>query len=231
MFRVIASAVGLLCLVGCATHHAPTFERPVAFSELASGLPTPTNDFQLVSHQASVGRFACGLALAKLTVPPTAGQPLQLVASESTEQAWWTEQLRGVTAIRELIFLRPTAIRGDGEGIPALCAAARTMAAPLLLVYVPNHTAPYSAQVLGVIYDAETEQPLATLHAAAKDTAGAAENDDDELDAAPLLAARQFERNTLGCLSELTRQDSASPTTQPHQWQQPLIERWWLNRR
>lgn len=230
MSRIMASAAGLLCLVGCAAHHT-SFERPVALSELAAGLPTPTNDFQLVAHQASVGRFACGLALAKLVVPPTSDAPLQLVASESTEQAWWTEQLRGVTAIRELIFLRPTAIRGDGEGIPALCAAARSMAAPLLLVYVPNHIAPYTAQVLGIIYDTESEQPLATLHAAANDTAGAAENDDDELDAAPLLAARQFERHTLGCLSVLTKQDSPPTTTQPHQWQQPLIERWWLNRR
>ena len=55
----------------------------------------------------------------------------------------------------------------DRPGPDTLRAAAAARNATLMLLYAPNRYGPNSAQVLGVLYDVPSGQPLATLHASA----------------------------------------------------------------
>ncbi len=232
-------ALGLALLGGCARHTPVTCEPRLLLKDLATDLPTPANTFVMLSEERTVGRFACALAIAKFAPPPDASPaPLVLVEPRPAEQAFWGEQMRGVSAIREVLFLTPRGQKPEPPDTENLCATAARINAPLLLVYAPNGLGPNSAQVLGVLYDVTQRRPLATLHASAefRDREGAETSPDrlrgDHRDRdARFQAQRAFEQHVLACLRELIHADAPPTTTQPHKWHQPLVERWWLQRR
>ena len=241
--RLLQSVLGVGMLVawpGCAEKPVEvTYDPPLEMSALAPALPAPDNAYMMLNSVETAGRFACPLAVAKLANDPLAGtRELTLQTTCPEEEAQWTERFRGVSAIRELVFLRPLDIKTYISQYTGLFAAARRLDVPLLLVYAPNGYGPNSAQVLGVLYDTATEQPLATLHAAARylneeglETSPDFEKGDHRDTDARYRAQRAFEGHALACVRDLIEHDAPSPTTQPHRWQKPLIERWWLRSR
>lgn len=204
--------------------------------DLAPGLDAPNNAHLLLSREATLGRFACGLAIARFDTRGDGFEPdLQVSDISPAEQARWNETFRGTASVRELIFLSRIS-SDDGRRDPtALCMVAERLGAPLLLIYSPNRHGPNTAQVLGVLYEVRDARPIATLHAAARFVdAGGAETpperrfgDQRESDAR-YQAARAFEKHTLSCLMDLIALDSRPATTQPHDWQKPWPERWWV---
>jgi len=228
-----ASPLVLAALVlGCRQPAATTYEPRMDLDDLVPGLDSPSNGYLLLTDEKTQGRFACGLAIAKFA-PVNGEGPLQLTPVKANEQAYWTEQLTGVSAVRDLAFLTPISTRPDGQAPAALCALAGRLNASLLLIYAPNRFAPNAAQVFGVLYDVERRSPIATLHTSIEfdEESGIAEPPDDEqgdhrdIDAA-YQAPRAFEEQTLACLRELTTRDAFLPTTQPHKWQ--TRDRWWI---
>lgn len=242
MDRIITRSLTLVLavlLTSCHERQRVTYGPPLHMDELVAGLPAPENDFTLLVDQQTEGRFGCPLAVAKLTPDANASDdPLVLASLCSNEQAYWTEQMRGVLAIRKLVFLRPRSTRPEGHSVDTLCATTLRLGAPLLLAYAPRQLGPNSAQVLGVLYDAGSQQPLATVQASSR----LLDDDGDEVSPnhkhgdhrnqdAAYQAQRKFEEHTLACLRELIHRDSPPATTQPHKWQQPFFERWWLENR
>lgn len=214
------------------------YEPPLRLDDLEAGLAYQPNGFRLLTDAPTDGRFPCPLAIAKFTPRESdSGGELHFAALAPLEQALWTEHLRGVNAVRDVIFLRPLSTRPEGQSLAALCAAAARLGAPLLLVYTPNGLGPNSAQVLGVLYDTNRQHPLATLHAEATilnalslEVSPYQEAGDQRDQDARYQVQRQFEQHTRECLRELIRLDTPPPTTQPHKWDKPLLERWWLPR-
>jgi hypothetical protein len=229
----------VLLAVGCHEKQRLVCTPPLRMDELATGLPAPVNDFALLVDQPSEGRFACVLAIAKLAPDgPNAAEPLLFVPLRSNEQAYWAEQMRGVAAIQKLVFLRPRSTRPEGQSLPTLCATAVRFGAPLLLVYASSQVGPNSAQVLGVLYDADAQQPLATIQASSRmldekqeEVSPGAERGDHREQDAGYQAQRHFEGYTLACLRALMHRDSLPATTQPNKWGQPFMERWWIENR
>jgi hypothetical protein len=239
---ILALAASGLLAAGCAEKSQPglSYEPPITIEHLAAGLTAPDQGFTLLTDRHTEGRFACPLAVAKFTPREMPGGcELVLVALPSSEQAYWTEQMRGVTAVRDLIFLRPIATRPEGQGLTALCQTAKRLGAPLLLVYAPNGLGPNSAQVFGVLYESETQTVLATMRASStmlneegEEVSPDQRRGDHRSTDARYQAQRQFEGYALACLRELIRQDGQLATTQPHnKWSQPFLERWWIPRR
>jgi hypothetical protein len=237
--RVARSVLWVLVvvLVGCHERRHVAYPPPLTMDELAAGLLTPDSDFALLTDQPTSGRFGCPLAIAKLAAGDAAGSagPLVLAELRDNEQAYWTEQMRGVAAIQKLVFLRPRSIRPEEQSLATLCDTAGRLGAPLLLLYAPRQLGPNSAQVLGALYDAQSRQALATVRSSAQlfdeDGQESSPNDsrgDRRAQDAGYQAQRKFESYTLACLRELIHRDQAPASTQPHKWHQPYMERWWM---
>jgi hypothetical protein len=217
---------------------APEPSPRVTFADLAPGVTPPAGDFALLADIHSAGRFSCSLAIAKFVPQAGAAQALTFVAIPRNEQAYWLEQMVGVEAIRDVQFLRPITTRPEGQELSALCAAARKLKAPLLLVYAQDFPDAHDAAIWGVLYEAGGGRALATLHAAQQSASidpNAVPLDSlvgDHRGADPRFQAqRAFEAHTLACLRDLIHLDQPPPSTQPHRWQTPLIERWWIDYR
>jgi hypothetical protein len=235
-----ALAGGPLCVVvalvmlGCAAQPTGTHERHIQMRELAAGAAPVDNGYRLLAQERTQGRFACSLAIAKLAPGEQAGE-MNLVELTPAEEAYWIDAVRGVSEVRDLQFLSPISVRPDEPNTGTLCAAAAVREASLLLLYAPNRYGPNSTQVLGVLIDVETGQPIAVLHASAafKNEQGEEVSPDNELGDhrdidAYYQASRAYEQHLLRCLAELIHADAPPPTTQPHRWKTPPEQRWWL---
>jgi hypothetical protein len=226
----------LVLLPACAKKEAPFCPAPrVSMAQLADQLPTPASAFMLLGDEESVGRFTAALVIARLGPCGPGADGLQVLEISAQEQAFWSEQMRGVSALREIVYLNPRGTKPEPESPAWLCERAGALGGALLLVYSRSELAPNAAEVLGVLYDVARERPLATLRAAAEFTndkgvcASPDKEKGDHRDSdARYQAQRAFERNTLACLRELMHADHPPATTQPHNWHQPLSERWWL---
>ncbi len=232
----LAAAVFLPWLLGCHGSQTVRVQPRLSMDDLVPGLGPVDNTHLLLSREPTVGRFTCSLAIARFDSRGETFHPqLELSDIPPAEQAHWVEAFRGVSDIREMVFLSRISSQNGRRDPESLCAVARRFGAPLLLIYTPNRHGPNTAQVLGVLYDVATTRPIATLHAGARFV------DDNGRETAPehirgdrrdwdarYQAARAFEKHAQACLTELVLLDSPPPTTQPHEWQKPWPERWWV---
>jgi hypothetical protein len=201
-------------------------------------LAAPDNAYVLLTDEHTQGRFACALAVAKLERPEDqSGEPAAVVLVQPIEQALWTEPLRGLDGIREVMFLSPRSVRAEGQGANQICAAANRLGATLLLLYAPNVLGENSAEVLGALYETRTARPLATLRASStildaegRQVSPDRKPGDHRADDARYQAQRKFEREVLACLRALMQRDAHPTTTQPSKWKRPSNERWWIPR-
>ena len=223
---------------GCATRkEAPrVYERKVEMRELTGDVSPASDAFKLQAAEPTIGRFACSLSIAKFTLDETTGA-IRFRHTTDMEEAAWGEATRGLSELINMQFLTPIDTVPNPPSLDYLCAAARDLNTSMLLIYVPNRYGPNSAQVLGVLYDAISEHPVATLHTSANflDEEGL-ETAPDELDGdhrdadAYYQASRAYERQLVQCLGALIRQDTPAPASQPHRWDTPPNQRWWIPR-
>lgn len=230
--RVLSLSV-TLALVGCASEAPRVYERQVQMRELAADVAPVDNAYRLDAVEETEGRFACSLAIAKLA--PANENSVSLVEMTPAEEARWVNAVRGLTELRDLQFLSPLSVVPDRPRTDTLRVASAERDATLMLLYTPNRYGPNSAQVLGVLYDVPSGRPLAALHASATflDEEGVEVSVDEETGDqrqrdAYYQASRAYEQHLLGCLGELIRLDSPTPETQPHHWDTPPSQRWWL---
>lgn len=233
-FALVAST--LAALAGCADKPPVSYQRPVELSELtthlqAAQIAAPQGGHVMLSSETTTGRFACDLAIARFE--PDAAGGLVLALPRPADQARWTETLRGIREIRGVSFLTPRSTKLDGDALDALCAVARRQGAPLLLAYADAQTGATAGQTAGVVYSSETGAALAAVRAAgaSADPELAEREGDHRGEDGRFQAQRRFEHSALECVRTLIHADQPAPTTQPHVWQQPMVERWWIRRR
>ena len=221
-------------LLGCVSEASRVYERQIQMRELAADVAPVDNAYRLEVVEETQGRFACSLAIAKL-VPVGETGSLNLVKTTPVEEAYWAEAVRGLTELRDLQFLSPISVVPEDPGTDTLRAAAAARNATLMLLYAPNRYGPNSAQVLGVLYDVASGRPSAALHASASflDEDGEAVSVDQARSDqrgrdAYYQASRAYEQRLVRCLGELIRYDSSLPATEPHRWETPPSQRWWL---
>lgn len=249
MYRIapgpILLAVGML--VGCAQKEtAPiAYDPPACFNDLGADLAAaetslPADGYRVLTGEATTGRFACDVAIAKFSRQAGGeGATTGLITPTPAEQAYWAQRFRGVQQVRALTFLTPKTVRLDGDSVESLCAAAADLGAPLLLVYTRSVTGPNAANAVGVVYRTSDAAVLATLRSQGEGPATLGE-DGKLLDETPgdhrdvdarFQMQRRFEDHAFACIRDLVHADRPAPTTQPHDWQQPFIERWWMRAR
>ena len=222
---------------GCARQTAPrVFERQIRMEELAAEIAPVENAYRLEVSEKTQGRFACSLAIAKLSPGAESGR-LNLVTMTPAEEAWWGRAVHGLMQFRDLQYLTPFSVVPEESRTDTLCAAAREREAALLLIYTPNRFGPNSAQVLGVLYDTQSCCPIAALQTSAHFNNEAGEEFDPDLlkedqrdRDAYYQASRAYEKQFVSCIAELIENDAPAPTTQPNRWQTPPSRRWWVPR-
>lgn len=241
----LSLSIGLVALglplAGCQkqTPEVIVYEPPLELADLAAGLPEPDNGYALLVDDASRGRFSSVLAIARLAVDPARDTwRLEFAPLNATEQAHWSDAVRGLDPVRKPLFLTRRNTELTGRDFDGLCRAAARRNARLLLVYTVNSTGPNTAQVLGVLYELTDRTPLATFHAAAhyvnedgvEESPNPKKGDYRDIDAR-YQAQRQFEQHVTDCLRELIELDQPVPAVHPDdKWTSPFIERWWVPR-
>jgi hypothetical protein len=228
----LAAGLFIPALAGCHPKPPVTYEPHLSLNALVPGLPAPENAFHVLVERRTQDRFPCTLAVAKFAYDPAAtgdGEPpapLRFVDMTPADEAYWAEALRGFAPVRDLRFLSGRSIVPTGGGaIGDLLAAARRVDAALLLIHAVNRYGPNSAQSFGVLYDVQTQQPLATLGTSAcfpnedgrEQALDKKHKDLRDLDAR-YQASRALERLALGCLRGEVERDSPPTTPQPHRW-------------
>lgn len=226
--------LGVLAITACQEPPKIDVQRVVKFDELSPGITRVENGYITFDNEPTTGRFSSGLAISKLDLEAEADK-LVCVQMTPREQAFWGRTLEGVSEVRGLYFLGPVDVKPDRPTTTRLCKAARNQNAGLLLLYASNRYGENAAQKLGILYDTYTAAPVAVLHAERRfvDQEGlevapeGVTGDQRELDA-QYQAMRAFEQELIDCLSELIELDRPTPATQPHRWQTPPGQRWWL---
>lgn len=213
---------------GCSSSGARYDAAPMP---LAGDVSWPRNGVRLLSTQATVGRFPCSVAIARVQAE---GDGWRIVDTSHAEQGHWVEALSCGKALRDQQFLTTRHTCSPTTDAERLTRRARESGAALLLVYSRSLTGPRDAEMSGMIYDAQSGARLAVLHASnlAIDADGLPPGGDSERSereaAASFQARRNFERAVRSVIADLARGDSPSSQIQEHHWNTPLEERWWL---
>lgn len=222
--------------LGCQQRIEPApviYAPPINQTDFASDVALPPAGFALLTERATEGRFACTIAVAKLTAKQN-GYAAETHLAELTpaEQAYWVETFRGEPWVRDLQFVEPVSLRTPREGDPdPLCLTARDLGATLLLKYLPARIGPNSAEAAGVLYSVAACRPVAVLYESGEVRSAEGleltpdeilAEMDDETDSRPYSAfyqtTRRFEMVTKACVRQLIQRDAPMPTTQPHRW-------------
>ncbi len=224
--RVAVWSLGvMLCFAGCrAPLPPPACDARVDFTVFGPDVPRTENGYRLVGDHPTQGRFPCTLAIARLERASGSTDAFAVVDVSPFEQAHWVETFRGCRPIRDLCFLSARQVKLAGDPITGLLTAARGIQAQLLLLHVPNHYAPHTVQVIGVVYEVASGRPLAALHA--ESDLPPLEEDEplDELHGdhravdPRYQAARQFEQTALACVGAQVNLDHVPADKQPHRW-------------
>jgi hypothetical protein len=224
---------GLLALTGCATTEKPVaYDPPLVVEDFAANYDFPEEGFRLLAD-ASTGRFATALAISRYSTrqdPFGCDVMVHECGLSPREQAYWVSTFRGAQKVRSLVFLSPTTLQVAAPGKSARCITADALGAKLLLEYVPTRLGPNSAEIMGVIYDAKTAEPVATLRASRVivGTAGyevppgelADEQDADDVRPydAYYQASRAFEQSAYDAVAQLIQLDEPLPQKERHRW-------------
>lgn len=232
-------AVGLLLaavhiVAGCASASArktsPVWTPPprVSWQEIGAEPASSVQDgFQIVTSGPTRGVFPAAIGVTRIAVrDETNAVPPEkrtiLAPDPRNEFLRWNSTFDNLMAISEVFPIAQRDLGGALAEPPAVLAAVRALDARLGLIYAFNELSESQAEMFGVLYDAQSAQPMALLHARAASTLTAEERQSRranlwETDARALVRD-QFERHLRSCMRELVRADEPAEVVAPEGW-------------
>lgn len=229
-----------LAVTGCSQTDEPVFEPTspvVRWADLISTEVTlPENGFTLLVAQPTKGLFPGSLGVARLAaVTPEDSESGEAPASRiilDEEPAHdflrWNSAFDDVRPIREVFPISWIALNGRDVTAANVVEACRAMTGRLCLLYCQTDVTISESEARGVMYDAATGQPLATIHAcgvyvAPESDESAPEEMDDSSREGPPLTARlvaedRFESLVRACMLKLAANDQPRPPAPQEGW-------------
>jgi hypothetical protein len=142
-----------------------------------------------------------------------------LLADPRNEFLQWNRALDDQMAISEVFPVSGRDL-GGGEASPEqIVAAFHALHAKLGLIYAVNELTSTEAEMFGVLFEAASAQPIATLHARAVSLPHSGPDDDGRVDLwesdARALVREKFERSMRACIRDLIVQDSPADADAP----------------
>lgn len=183
--------------------------------------------YRILTPEPTRGLFPASIGVTRLavqTMDPHAQttQPAMLTDPRN-EFLQWNRAFDNLMAISEVFPIVERDLGGCEADPPQIIAATRALHARLSLVYAFNELSSSEAEMLGVLYDTTTAQPVASIHASAVSVVPPKEDEDDdapdpwETDAHALVR-KKFERRVHACIREMIRQDESVAVEAPIGW-------------
>ncbi|MCG3131332.1 MAG: hypothetical protein FLDDKLPJ_02122 [Phycisphaerae bacterium] len=220
-----------LALSGCAStpRETPWVAPPrVAWDDLTpSPVPVVRDGYRILDEAPTHGRFPCAMSVSRMAsevLDADQDGPLVVPATPHNEFLIWNNLFDNLPAVSEAF---PVVERNLGER-PAdaalVLSAARAFHAGVSMIYAVNAVAQDRYEMLGVLHDAATGQPIAVLHAEGERAPRPEDyettyNNVDAWDyEARALARRKFKKLAVACLRDLIANDVPQKTKAPEGW-------------
>ncbi|MFQ5494756.1 MAG: hypothetical protein ACE5EX_05185 [Phycisphaerae bacterium] len=166
----VASAA-LLLVAGCARNERRpwTPEPIVGWNDLSTrSLQHPRNGYRIVADAPTHGIFPTSMAVVRVaTLTPHNPRPAAariLYTDPRNEYIQWNSALDDLMAVSEVFPITDVDLGGGRVEPEQILAAFRALGARLGLVYALNEVTDGDAVMIAVLYDTQTQRPLATLH-------------------------------------------------------------------
>ena len=219
-FRWIAAGAGLVVFAsGCGEKRAQVW-RPqplVHWDHLSTqSVDSVHNGYRIVAPRPTHGLFPASLVVTRLAVAlsdePTDATQVFLLADPRNELLRWNRALDDQMAISEVFPVVERDLGGWRADPEQILSTFRALDARLGLIYGVNELSETESEMIGILYDIKSLQPLASLHAQAVTVVPLEEEENDkpadlwETDCRALVR-KQFERFVHACIRELILHD------------------------
>jgi hypothetical protein len=234
------TVVACLLAAGCSQTDEPAFEPTspvVRWADLVSSeVALPEDGFTLLVTQPTKGLFPASLGVARLAAvtPESAesGEPLtsRIILAEEPAHDFlrWNSAFDDVRPVREVFPISWIALNGREVTAANVVDACRAMTGRMCLVYCQTDVSVSESEARGVMYEAVTGRPLATIHARGvyvapeSDEAAPEDGDDASRDGPPLtprlVSEDRFEALVRACMLQLAANDQPQPPAPEEGW-------------
>lgn len=218
----------MLATTGCATRKKEAIWTPlppVSWSDIAPSQVVPAaNGHRLQLTEPTRGLFPASMAVTRLAVDQGDGQRQPtLFTDPRNEFLQWNKSFDDKLALSEVFPIGARDLGGHDAQPQHILAAFRALDARIGLIYAVNDISQLESEVLGVLYDVNTGQPLASVHA--RETSVTPPEDETPYQRVNLwkwdaraLARTQFEKSLRACVLELISRDEPAMIETPEGW-------------
>ena len=168
-------AGGLSMSAGCYAEKRAEAWTPKPRVEWGLITPQPVaplhNEYRILAPQPTVGLFPANLVVTRVAIEepkeaPAATRPV-LLSDPRNEFLQWNTALDDQMAVSEVFPVDQRDLGGGEADTEQILAAFRGLHARLGLIYAVNELSETESEMFGALYDIETAQPVAVLHAQA----------------------------------------------------------------
>lgn len=174
------------------------------------------NGYRILVRQPTFGLFPASMVVTRLAVENTdevfEGTRPYLLVDPRNELLQWNRAFDDLMAISEVFPISERDLGGGRADLGQILAAFRALHARLGLIYAVNELSETESETIGVLYDTELLEPVASFHAQAVSATPPEENGDGEpadhweIDSRALVR-KKFERLVHACIRELISHD------------------------
>ncbi len=229
LLLALTSVVGL---AGCASKQPVVTWTPqaeVRWSDLVSRPVAPPNSgYRLASRPHDPGMFPASIAVARVAIVDDKDIELlehpKLIRNPKNEFLQWNTALDDQLAVSELFPIANWDLGGGPVSTAQILASFRALGAQLGLIYAMNRPTADDSELLGVLYDVRTNEPIALLRSEATSTVT---NEEAEESKEPIdywktdsraLARAEFALHLHDCIRNLIVDDNPVPSAMPASW-------------
>jgi hypothetical protein len=137
-------------------------------------LPPVRNDYRILLEQPTSGLFPASMAVSRVAMddriaPHHVGRP-RLLTDPRNEFLRWNRAFDNLMALSEVFPIAERTLGGGAAEPEQILAAYRALDARLGFVYAVNELSETETEIMGVMYETKTLQPIACMHAHAGST-------------------------------------------------------------
>lgn len=220
-------ALALSLVSGCCRQVDMWTPQPrVHWSDIETRPVEPVRDgYHLLKDEPSRGLFPASIAVTRVAVGPDKERPelrrKHLLRDPRNEFLRWNAAFDDQMAVSEVFPIDQRDLGGaDGEPEQVL-AAFHALHARVGFVYGVNELSECATEMIGVLYDVNAGEPIASIHAQAASVAPLEDDEDPEdlwqTDSRALVRA-DFERHLYECIRALIAQDEPAAVESPTGW-------------